>query len=175
MKPPAKVLLVRVDLLTETLSGKQMPQHCRDFKIVNSARLAIERWLSCGYAILGFSDRYKNSREKDFFARAIEELNYLLYCFPPLESVYFAIEGEVCKLNAAGVCPVGVASLLECAIDSISSQYAVTDRTGIWVTSDREADAEIAASMGVNFLVADIWRSTSVEFVGRTIELTGAG
>jgi|GEM_PF-3720570 len=159
-----KLLIVRVDLLTKTLSGERRPLHCRDIQAVDGAYSALDNWAKWGYTILGLSDQSVIAKQNKPFGIVIEELAYTIYCFPPLEAIYldpgYATEGGY-RLDAANYCQIDRAktsnSFLSSVLLSACSRYGVTSGN-VWVASDSIEDEEVSSSHGVNFIAGDVWR-----------------
>jgi hypothetical protein len=159
-----KLLLIRLDILTETLSGQPAPLHCRDIKAVDGAYSALERWSKWGYTILGLSDQTALTKQGKTLDIALQELSYVLYSFPVLDAIYYDA-GFVDQLNRLDKSKKSYQinratrsdSLLSDALLSALYHYDATYGDA-WVVSDSIKDEEVSSSHGVNFLAGDIWR-----------------
>jgi hypothetical protein len=159
-----KLLLIRLDILTETLSGQPAPLHCRDIKAVDGAYSALERWSKWGYTILGLGDQTAIVKQGKPLESGLQELTYTLYCFPLLDAIYFdaGFVGQLNRLDRSKKCyqidrATQSDSLLSSALLSALYHYDATSGD-TWVVSDSIKDEEVSSSHGVNFLAGDIWR-----------------
>lgn len=159
-----KLLLIRLNILTETLSGQSTPLHCQDIKAVEGAHAALERWSKWGYTILGLSDQTAIAKQGKPSESGLQELAYILYNFPVLDAIYFdtGFIGQLNRLDRSKKCyQINCAahsnSLLSNALLSALYHYDVTPGD-TWVVSDSIQDEEVSSSHGVNLLVGDVWR-----------------
>jgi len=158
-----KLLLIRLDVLTETLSGQPAPLHCRDIKAVEGAHAALERWSKWGYTILGLSDQTAIAKQGKPSDLALQEFTYVLYNFPVLDAIYFdtGFIGQLNRLDRSKKC-----YQINCATHSnslsaalLSALYHYDATSGdTWVVSDLIQDEEISSSHGANYITGDIWR-----------------
>lgn len=161
--PAPKILLIRTDILTETLSGAPQPLHCRDIKARSGAYDALARWSKWGYTVLGLSDQSAIANEAKDIATVVEELSYTVYCFPALEAIYFDIGvslGGICRtdgINYSCVDAVVSRSLLGNVLPSIFCRYSV-QASDVLVASDLIDDENVASNYGASFFSGDVWR-----------------
>ena len=160
---PNKILLIRLDLLTETLSGQPVPTHCRDIKAVDGAYAALERWSKWGYTVLGLSDQTAITKQSKPPDLALQELTYILYNFPVLNAVYYdaGFLGQFSLLNRVKkpyqINATRFNSLTSAALSSALYHYSALPENA-WVVSDLPEDEEIPSSYGANYMTGDIWR-----------------
>lgn len=158
----SKILLIRLDLLTETLSGQPVPLHCRDIKAVEGAHEAINRWSKWGCTILGLSDQTAIAKQGKPPDLALQELTYVLYNFPILDAIYYSdFLGQFNRLDRVKkpyrINVTRFDSLMSAAISSVLYHYSALPKNA-WVVSDFPEDEEISSSHGANYMTGDIFR-----------------
>lgn len=161
-----KLLLIRLDVLTETLSGQSTPLHCRDIKAVEGAHEAINRWSKWGYTILGLSDQTAIAKQGKSPDLALQELTYVLtyvlYNFPILDAIYYSdFLGQFNRLDRVKkpyrINVTRFDSLMSAAISSVLYHYSALPKNA-WVVSDFPEDEEISSGHGANYMTGDIFR-----------------
>lgn len=158
----SKILLIRLDLLTETLSGQPVPLHCRDIKAVEGAHEAINRWSKWGYTILGLSDQTAIAKQGKSPDLALQELTYVLYNFPILDAIYYdaGFLGQFNRLDRVKkpyqINATRFNSLMSAAISSVLYHYSALPKNA-WVVSDLPEDEEISSSHGANYMTGDVF------------------
>jgi hypothetical protein len=171
----SKILLIHLDLLTETLSGQTVPLHCRDIKAVDGAHVALDRWSKWGYTVLGLSDQTAIAKQGKSPDLVLQELTYILYNFPVVDAIYYDA-GFVDQFNRLDkvkktyqINATRFNSLLSAALSSALCHYSALSKNA-WVVSDLPKDEEVSSSYGANYMTGDIWRvcldaSTSNELI----------
>ena len=158
-----KILLVRLDILTETLSGQSISLHCRDIKAVEGAHEAINRWSKWGYTILGLSDQTAIAKQGKPPDLALRELTYVLYNFPMLDAIYYdaGFLGQFNRFDRVKkhykINATRFNSLMSAVISSALYHYSALPKNA-WVVSDLPEDEEISSSHGANCMTGDIFR-----------------
>ena len=158
-------MLIRLEILTETLSGQENPLHCRDIKAADGAYSALERWSKWGYTILGLSDQTAIAKQGKPSESGLQELTYVLYCFPSLDAIYFdtGFLGQLFRIDRLKKSyQINTATrpspLLSGALSSALYHYSALSKNA-WVVSNLSEDEEIPSSYGANYMTGDIWRA----------------
>jgi hypothetical protein len=159
----SKILLIRLDLLTETLSGQPTPLHCRDIKAVDGAYEALERWSKWGYTILVLSDQTMIAKQGKSLDLALQELNYILYNFSVVDAIYYDAGfidqfNRLDRVKKTHQINATFNSLLSAALSSALYHYSALSKNA-WVVSNLSEDEEIPSSYGANYMTGDIWRA----------------
>jgi hypothetical protein len=158
-----KLLLIRLDILTETLSSQPAPLHCRNIEAVDGTHAALERWSKWGYTVLGLSDQTAIAKQGKPLDDALQELTYILYNFPVLDAIYYdaGFLGQFNRLDRVKklyqINATRFSSLTSAALSSALYHYSALPENA-WVVSDLPEDEEISSNHGANYMAGNIWR-----------------